>query len=42
MYDLFTGSGGLLDHADQEDEGSEQGIDIVSADLPHIQGDRGL
>ncbi len=42
MYDLFTGSGGLLDYADQEDEIGEQGIDIVIADLPYIQSDRGL
>ena len=35
MYDLFSGPVGLLYNPDQENEGCEQGIEIIIASPPY-------
>ena len=38
LYDLFSGSGGLLDNAKWENESSKQSFDFVIANPPYHKG----
>ena len=39
LYDLFAGTGNLLDYADQENERGEQGNDRVATNPPDFEDD---